>query len=132
MKNNSLIGPVIIVFLAFVGPAFIINIFTSLSDTRVWNNVDKHLDEFVYDHSSVSKYYHTFNLYDDDSTYVCSAFLNSRYGEVSIFYDDEIIASSINKFRSKRVYKTLIQKVPNEVNNTNRKKETLEHFKNMK
>lgn len=110
----------------------IANIVSSSFDKKVWDNVDKHLDEFVYDHST-SHTYHKFILYDKDSTYVCEILLNSSMKYSAVFDDMELVASSVNKFRSGMVYKKLIQKVPEEnIYRLKAKDETLKKFERMK
>lgn len=109
----------------------IMNIILSSFDKKVWDNVDKHLDEFVYDHTT-SNTYHKFILYDKDSTYVCEILLNSSMKYSAVFDDMELVASSVNKFRSGRVYKKLIQRVPEENIYRYKKDETLKKFEKMK
>jgi len=110
----------------------IVNIVSSSFDKKMWDNVDKHLDEFVYDHTT-SHTYHKFILYDRDSTYICEILLNSVMEYSAVFDDMELVASSVNKFRSGRVYKKLIQKVPEEnIYKSKAKDETLKKFERMK
>ena len=96
-----------------------INIVTSTTDIKVWRGVENHLDELVYDHSSDfgnGRSCHTFKLYDKDSTVVCKVFLSNFPGKGTCVFDneDDIVASSFNYYMSKKMYKTLIQRVPAE------------------
>lgn len=96
-----------------------INIVTSTTDIKVWRGVENHLDELVYDHSSDfgnGLSCHTFKLYDKNSTFVCSVFISNFPGKRTCIFDDEgdIVASSFNYYKSKKMYKTLIQRVPAE------------------
>ena len=109
-----------------------INIWTSNSDLKVWKEVDKHADEFVYDHTSDDGWLSSFILYDKDSTYVCDVLLNNIDNRASVFNDHTCIASRFNTMYSKRVYKKLVKNVPVEdLPNNSVKDETLEHFKKM-
>lgn len=122
------------IFLA-LSPIFVIiislEIYIATIDKSVWNEVEKHADEFVYENSTDGRL-HTLKLYDKDSTYVCEVFLSSMTHSASVFNDMNCVASSANRYRSKRAYKYFITKVPEENINTGTKKdETLEHFKQM-
>lgn len=129
MKDRFL--PFLFCIIIFSG-LLIMNIVLSSFDKKVWDNVDEHLDEFVYDHTT-SHTYHKFILYDEDSTYVCEILLNSSIECSAVFDDMELVASSVNKFRSGRVYKKLIQRVPEEnIYRYKAKDETLKKFEKMK
>jgi hypothetical protein len=121
--------PIIIVLVI----TLIVQITVYFTDRPMWNEVEKHADEFVYDYTSSDKWLSTLILYDKDSTYVCEALLDHREKDCTIFGDHELLASSFNHFKSKKLYKTFVQKIPKEdFELIKEKKETvLEHLKRM-
>ena len=56
----------------------------------------------------------TLNLYDKDSTYVCEVLLDHHDKDCAVFGDHELLASSFNHFKSKKLYKIFVQKIPKE------------------
>lgn len=121
--------PIIIVLVI----TLIVQIAVYFTDRPMWNEVEKHADEFVYDYTSSDKWLSTLILYDKDSTYVCEALLDHHDKDCAIFGDHELLASSFNHFKSKKMYKTFVQKIPKEdLELIEEKKETvLEHLKRM-
>ena len=107
--KSILFGLILPVCFSFVLGLFILgNV-----DRKVWNQVDEHIDEFVYDHSTEGVF-HIFELRDKDGEYVCEIFLNSRRKTASVFDDYALIASSANIFKNRKTYNYLIKKIPDE------------------
>jgi len=102
--------PIIIVLVI----TLIVQAITYFSDLPMWNQVEKHADEFIYDHTSIDKSLSTLILYDKDSTYVCEVLLSHRDKDCSVFGKHELLASSFNHFKSKKLYKIFVQKIPKE------------------
>lgn len=103
------------------------------TDLSMWNGVEKHADEFVYDHTSIDKWLSTLILYDKDSTYVCEVLLDHQEKKCSVFSEHKLLASSINHFKSKKLYKIFVKKIPeDDIEIAEDYKETvLEHLKRM-
>ena len=111
MKSRIIYSIIIFISIPLI-VILICNIYIATIDRVVWNEVTKHADEFVFDHTSFDGEYITMKLYDKDSVYVCEAFMTVRNHRVTIFKDRELLASSFNIFKSKKMYKLLIKNVP--------------------
>ena len=110
----------------------ICSIFVANIDRNIWTEVTKHSDEFVFDHESFNGNYIVMKLYDRDSTYVCEAFMSVRDRKTAIFNDTDLLASSANSFRSRKMYKLLVKNVPEGVIVKNNVKEnTLKKLKSL-
>ena len=110
-------------------------IYFNLSGFTVWSNCIKHCDEFAFDHVSNNKDFATFVLYDNEGNYMCEAFMNLSEKNCSIFCNGKIVGSSANTIMSKKVFKKLYARLPDEYvpneSALNPKKELLKKFKEM-
>ena len=82
------------------------------TDLPMWNEVEKHADGFVYDYTTIDKGLSTLILYDKDSTYVCEVLLDHQEKKCAIFGEHKLLAGSINHFKSKKLYKIFVKKIP--------------------
>lgn len=119
------------VILPLLAVLLTVNIWSSNADLKVWKEVNKHADEFVYDHTSDDGWISSFILYDKDSTYVCDILLDNRDKKTSVFNGHTCIASRFNTMYSNKVYKKLIKNIPeNDIcRAVDVRDKTLEHFK---
>jgi hypothetical protein len=112
----------------------ICGIYIANIDRNIWTEVTKHADEFVYDHDSFDGNYIVMKLYDQDSTYVCEAFMSVRDRKTAIFKDRDLLASSANSFWSRKMYKLLLKNVPDYIiakSNSKAKDEVLQKLKTL-
>ena len=114
MYKSVVIGIILIVCITSFVP--IISYFYVASiDKEVWNEVIKHSDEFVFDQDKSNDKIVIMNLYDKDSTYICDAFIYIKSKKVTIFSHYDIVASSANIYKSRKMFKLLYNNIPEDV-----------------
>ena len=102
--------PLYIIVAIILAIIVIPGVFRSTSDLRVWNGAIKNSDSFVLSHAD--EHYARLILCDQNDEVVCEVLLSHYDKESSIWRGGSLIGSSFNKKKSKKLYKLLYEKIP--------------------
>lgn len=104
------------------------------AERKVWKEIIKHSDEFVYSHVSDDGERACFKLFDDDGKYLCEAvlYLESRNSDIDRSFRT-IAWRGRNKRFSHKMFKLLYPKIPeDDLNKFVSNDELVKRLKNMK
>lgn len=113
MKSEFLnfLNTILLAVITVLGTALLLSYFNNI---RVWNEIEKHTDEFVVDWKSDDARLTTFYLYDEEGEYICEVMTDARMKQSAVFYHSTVIASSFNIIKSKKLFRKLYDQLPSD------------------